>query len=122
MNKIIAISLLCAISFHTFSKAIVLFNFKINQSEIAQKYCENKAKPKMKCGGKCHLMKKLKEEENKEKNPISSDSKEKTETQYFSEISFLFHHRIIESSNHQIAYRALLSHTYTHTIFSPPKC
>jgi hypothetical protein len=35
------------------------FYYHWNKTEITQKYCENKAKPKLACNGKCHLKKKL---------------------------------------------------------------
>jgi hypothetical protein len=33
--------------------------FDLNRAEIASRYCENKDKPQMKCGGKCQLKKQL---------------------------------------------------------------
>jgi len=33
--------------------------FELNKDYIIKKYCVNKAKPKLKCNGKCHLSKKL---------------------------------------------------------------
>ena len=66
MKKSIAILLLIAISFQSFSKVFIVVNFIVNQSTIAQKYCVNKAKPKLHCDGKCHLKKQLKEEDKKE--------------------------------------------------------
>ena len=33
--------------------------FELNKEYIIKKYCVNKAKPKLKCNGKCHLSKKL---------------------------------------------------------------
>jgi hypothetical protein len=39
----------------------IYVSFKINQDYIAKNLCENRAKPKMQCNGKCQLMKKLKQ-------------------------------------------------------------
>ena len=41
-------------------------DYFINTAAYA-KNCENKAKPKLHCNGKCQMMKKLKQEENKDK-------------------------------------------------------
>ncbi len=55
-------------------------DYNLNKTTIAKKYCENKAKPKMHCDGKCHLKKQLKKEEKKEQAPSSKESKEKFES------------------------------------------
>lgn len=47
----------------TFSKWAVVLEYHLNKEFIAQKLCINKAKPKLNCGGKCQMMKKLAEEE-----------------------------------------------------------
>ena len=90
MKKSIAILLLIAISFQSFSKVFIVVNFIVNQSTIAQKYCVNKAKPKLHCDGKCHLKKQLKEEDKKENNISSNELKEKAEAHFFVEISYSF--------------------------------
>lgn len=46
------------ISKFTFQSGYELY-YHWNKTEITQKYCENKAKPKLACNGKCHLKKKL---------------------------------------------------------------
>lgn len=59
--------------------------YKIDQNRIAREKCENKARPKLKCNGKCYLAKQLKKLEAEQKkndstgksNPYSS----KAETQ-----------------------------------------
>ncbi|HSD13512.1 MAG TPA: hypothetical protein VLB74_02570 [Flavobacterium sp.] len=48
--------------------------YVLNYDYIVKELCENKAKPEMKCNGKCHLMKELaKVSEND--NPASKDKK-----------------------------------------------
>ena len=46
----------------------VLICFELNKRYIAENLCENRAKPELKCNGKCFLQKKLKETEDNEKN------------------------------------------------------
>src|SRR5215213_9084953 len=41
----------------------ILMFLVATQDYIAKNLCENRARPKLKCGGKCQLMKKLAEEE-----------------------------------------------------------
>ena len=122
MKKILSIVLLFAIAFNVFAKVFLCVNYVANKAEITRKYCENKAKPKMHCDGKCHLKKQLKKEEKKESVPASQDKNEQLETLFFAEFKSNLHHQIIKSSNHQIVYLSFFSHSHTHAVFSPPKC
>ena len=49
-----------------FSRWLVVVDFTINREFIAKVLCINKEKPKLKCAGKCQLMKKMAQEENKD--------------------------------------------------------
>jgi hypothetical protein len=50
-------------------KVGVLAYWKFNQKQIIENYCVNKAKPKLKCDGKCHLAKQLGKLEASNQNP-----------------------------------------------------
>lgn len=67
LNRILAIFLIVAIVGSGFSRLMVYAGFKANQSYIAKELCENKSRPLLNCNGKCYLMKKLKQAEDKEK-------------------------------------------------------
>jgi hypothetical protein len=68
-----ALLLLCCMA-QTFSQAAMVGSYYINTAAYA-KDCINKAKPKLHCNGKCQLMKKMKQEENKDKqNPERRNS------------------------------------------------
>jgi len=65
-----------------------VIDYAINYEYISKVLCENKAKPKMKCNGKCHLMKELAKAAENEK-PISSDKKitaQESEVLFFEDI------------------------------------
>ena len=47
----------------SFQQALIIVHFKLNQKEIEKEFCENKAKPKLQCHGKCHLKKELEKSE-----------------------------------------------------------
>ncbi len=71
-------------------------DYIVNYEYISKVLCENKAKPILKCNGKCHLMKELAKASEDEK-PIKSDkkdnSKQEVEVLFFSDqknISFLY--------------------------------
>lgn len=70
MKKVIVI-----VVFLFFLKPILpVLEYVFNYDYIVKELCENKAKPEMKCNGKCHLMKELaKASEND--NPASKDKK-----------------------------------------------
>lgn len=55
---------------HIFSHGLVMLHYKLNKKFITEKFCENKAKPKMQCNGKCHIKKTLRE--------LTGSSKEKS--------------------------------------------
>ncbi|RYZ25514.1 MAG: hypothetical protein EOO10_18070 [Chitinophagaceae bacterium] len=82
--KFIAVSILIfLVATQAFSKWVMLLEFEWNQEYIAKNLCENKARPQMKCGGKCQLMKKMVAEE-KESSPQSSTIKLKFQELVFS--------------------------------------
>ncbi|MDQ0109680.1 hypothetical protein J2T02_004824 [Chitinophaga terrae (ex Kim and Jung 2007)] len=57
---------LCQLS----GRYVVMLDFFINQDYISKNLCVNRDKPELHCNGKCHLAKKLKEEERKDQeNP-----------------------------------------------------
>lgn len=53
-----------------------LLNYSLNNAEFTEKYCENKAKPVMKCNGKCKLAKLAKETENNKSDKNTLNEKE----------------------------------------------
>lgn len=87
MKAFVAILLALVIVVQSASKLAVVVNFELNKGFIIAKLCENKAKPKMRCNGKCHLKKQLQKEDKKEKQQNSA--KEKSEVQFFSESFFV---------------------------------
>jgi len=60
-----ALIFLLAFAMQTFSRAFIVLDYFANTKAFA-KNCENKARPKMHCNGKCQMMKKLKQEEKKD--------------------------------------------------------
>lgn len=68
-KQIIALVFLLAFALQTFNRVIILADYITNTQTYAKK-CENKARPKLHCNGKCQMMKKLQQEEKKdEQNP-----------------------------------------------------
>ena len=66
-----------------------VFDYIVNYDYISKELCINKAKPELKCNGKCHLMKELAKASEDEK-PISSDKKDNSKN----EIEVLFYQEL----------------------------
>ena len=64
-------SMICA----NFSRMFIYADFALNHKYIAENLCINKAKPWLHCNGRCYLMKKIKEAEQKEKSQERSGQK-----------------------------------------------
>ena len=69
MRQAFTIFLILAFAAQSFHRTFIVMDYYVNTSAFA-KNCENKEVPEMKCKGKCQMMKKLKEEEKKDRqNP-----------------------------------------------------
>ena len=75
---------------------ITMSYWKYNQTEITKKFCENKAKPKLKCNGKCHLAKQLKAQENQ------GDSSKSNMPKFKKDIEIKLIHQSIEAISFSI--------------------
>ncbi|MES2587450.1 MAG: hypothetical protein V4622_00635 [Bacteroidota bacterium] len=98
--------------------------FYVNQSEIAQEKCENKAKPMMHCDGKCYLSKQLKKLEQKEQqhNSKSNPFKNSEKNQYIvkNEASTLFQFTDSKQVENSFYYSEFFSAGKTTEILRPP--
>jgi hypothetical protein len=63
MKLILVLILMLLVAVQSFSKGLILLDYQVNQEYIAKTLCENKARPKLHCKGKCQLMKQLAAEE-----------------------------------------------------------
>lgn len=59
MRLIAATILFLLVMTQIFSKWLLVAEYAVNQDFIAKNLCKNKEKPKLKCHGKCQLMKKM---------------------------------------------------------------
>ncbi|WP_316752237.1 hypothetical protein [Pedobacter gandavensis] len=67
LKRFTAVVLMITLLLAQFSRVFVYAGFELNERYIATVLCENKDKPAMHCNGKCYLVKKLKQAEEKEK-------------------------------------------------------
>ena len=104
-------------------KGALFLDYLINQVEITKQFCENKAKPKLNCNGKCHLAKQFAKQDKQEKS-TSETQKFKVESieiaaQMNEAITFVYPIQSISTNNHY-AYSEARSDAHLLEIFHPP--
>lgn len=92
MKKAVAILVLLAVLVSVSGKTIVWSWYKANADYVAKTLCENKAKPKSTCNGKCYLAKQLKKAEGETKHApaLPQSLKEVKETEGNTKTAFTF--------------------------------
>lgn len=121
IHTIVAFVVIAVLLLQVITKFTIVVNYALNKEYIAKTLCENKAKPKMHCNGKCHLKKQLEKQEKKEKP--TNTSKEKFEIQFFSNASielglpllFFEERAFVSFYNNNLAFNDLRS------VFQPPR-
>src|ERR1700743_54389 len=68
LNRSVAILLIAFTMSANFSKLFIYAGYEINKNYVATTLCENRDKPWLHCNGKCYLMKKIKQAEEKERS------------------------------------------------------
>ncbi len=80
LNRTIALVLLFAFAGSAFSGIIVKAGFNLNKKYISSVLCENINKPWKHCNGKCYLMKKIRQSEQRQ-NGQQEQQNQKNNTQ-----------------------------------------
>jgi len=101
------------------SKLLVMGYYYWNKDFIAKNYCENKAKPQLKCNGKCHLSKQLKKQDQTEQKQVPN-LKDAGEWVLFFETVPVVNPIVKSSSILQTAYHFSVNDYTTTPIFHPP--
>ncbi|MEP7171729.1 MAG: hypothetical protein ABI855_20315 [Bacteroidota bacterium] len=83
MKSLISCLLIVAVSLITVSKSVICFSYVLNKDFISNHLCENRNNPQLHCNGKCHIIKKLTEENKRENLPVNL--KNNLEIQFYSE-------------------------------------
>nr|WP_295870068.1 hypothetical protein [uncultured Chitinophaga sp.] len=114
---IICISL--GLLLQTFSKSLIVLQFRMQQSFIAQVLCENRNKPEMHCNGKCYLKKELDRDASQDKN--NSSNKERYEVMFVNALPERLTAPSAAPVVHIVFYAEPFLETPVHTIFHPPQ-
>jgi hypothetical protein len=78
LKQLAVIFLFVSFMGQTFNKSILFMSYYANPAAFARN-CINKARPMMHCNGKCQMMKKLQQEEQKEKENTERKADNKNE-------------------------------------------
>ncbi len=119
-KNLTVILFLLAFAAHSFNRAVIMLDYRLNTAAYA-KNCENKAKPVMKCHGKCQLAKQVKAEEKKDQqNPERKleNKNEVTSSRSFFASYTVFFIASADCFNHYSI--AALPATQAQDIFHPP--
>ena len=81
--KITAVLLIVSLLSCSFSRFFVYAGFELNKNYIVTKLCENRNKPWLHCNGKCYLMKKVKQAEEKQNSAERESQKNLFQEAYF---------------------------------------
>lgn len=102
-----------------FSRLFVFAGYQLNQQYIASTLCVNKSRPWLHCNGRCYLMKKIQQAEQKEKNAEQQTQKNLFQDAFFATTETLTFNsqllRVIASP-----YKVLSPQPVTTTLLRPP--
>lgn len=107
----------------TFSKWMVVMEYKLNRGFIAKNLCVNKARPKMHCNGKCQMMKRLAVEEKQNSSNTTNSPIKITlqDTVFVDEIDWpIFHSLPFASLIYNVHQPILKYNSPVSSIFHPP--
>ena len=101
-----------------------LVDYAMNKEYIAKNLCENRAKPKMNCNGKCHLMKQLKKAAADIPSGGNTTKGSSSQEENYVHVASLFSFKteVISSSlsTYLNTFNDKLPSTYLQDIFHPP--
>jgi hypothetical protein len=122
LKYLITILLILVVALQTFSKWIVLLNYKINEDYIAKNLCENQKNPISCCRGKCYLGKQLAKDENQEQSPTKGGQREQAEVLWFlqntNQVSFYY--PVMLKSNYSL-FLVGKTQEFSSSSFRPPQ-
>jgi hypothetical protein len=106
LKKVTVLLLIVSIVAANFSRLFVYAGFEMNKTYIATKLCENRDKPWLHCNGKCYLIKKIRQAEEKQNSDERQSQKnlfqeamfmQKPEIRFYSSVL-----QVLQVPNHRI--------------------
>lgn len=118
--KPISILLLVSLLSANLSSVWVYMGFEANQKYIAKELCENRNKPEMHCNGKCYLMKKLKQAQDKEQKQERQSQKLQIQDAVVS-TPLVFKQYAFAAVNFHVPVSTGMPQSIKNSIFHPPQ-
>ncbi|HVZ24824.1 MAG TPA: hypothetical protein VG842_02155 [Sediminibacterium sp.] len=117
-KQIITGLLLLSLVGQVFQRLAIVTSYYLD-TEAYAKNCVNKARPQMHCNGKCQLMKRLKQEENKDKQ---APERRSFQDEVLSSKSFFLTIApiVLPVLSHHTAYKAYIPAQQHLSVFHPP--
>jgi len=120
LRRVIAILLIASLFTANFSRFFIYAGFELNRGYIAAKLCENRDKPQLHCNGKCYLMKKIKQAEDKQNNQDRQSQKNLFQEAFCTQATTIkFHTRLLRVMH--VPNNRFLLPQIAGTIFQPPQ-
>jgi predicted NACHT family NTPase len=103
-----------------FTRLFIYAGYEVNQKYIAEKLCENRDKPWLNCNGRCYLMKKIKQAEDKERSAERQVQKSLFQDVFFAtNFSFKFHQQLLRLITER--YQTMQPQQVCQSILRPPR-
>jgi len=120
LRRLVSLFLLVAVISANFSRLFLFAGFAMNQKFIAATLCENRSRPWLHCNGKCYLMKKVKQAEEREKSEERQTQKSLFQESYFAASTEIkFHAQLLQII--ATPYRPTFQTPNPGAIFRPPQ-
>jgi hypothetical protein len=116
----LVILLLIAFLVENFYQSLLVVDYYINPQSFAVQ-CENKSKPQLHCNGHCLLMKKMKKEENKDKQNPERKGNNKNEIVFFCQTHTNTAYHARQLKQNFISFNNSSTHDLSFSFFHPPK-
>jgi hypothetical protein len=119
LSRITIVILLLAILGQTFYRVFIVTSYYANTDTYA-KNCVNKVKPSLHCNGKCQMMKKMKQEENKDKQ---TPERRNNNEEVLSSKSFFISVQAVSACKliHAVGYTSSFPENRNTEFFHPPQ-
>ena len=115
VKRYITISLIGLFLSTIVGPAFTIANFYMNQTEIIEEFCENKAKPELNCQGNCHLTKKL----SSQVDNVPAQEKNQLNLSIFLPIAFNdLHSIVIKHPRFKKNYNSYYNDDYTYVVMN----
>ena len=122
LTRAIAVLLLFSSLAVNLSGLFVFAGFEMNEDYIAKELCVNKNKPELQCNGKCYLMNKLKQAQDKEQKQEHQFQKVQLQMQEaIVALPFIFKQYPIAAINFSIPLNTGIPVARVNAIFHPPQ-